>query len=73
MRLPMISARKLIQALQRAGFVEDGQKGSHYYMWHPIKKLTTCVPIHGGDLKRGLVRKILEQADLTDEEFLKLI
>ncbi len=43
-RLPMLSARKVIQALERAGFVANGQKGSHFYFWHPTKRLTTCVP-----------------------------
>jgi predicted RNA binding protein YcfA (HicA-like mRNA interferase family) len=65
----MLSARKVIQALERAGFVEDGQKGSHCYLWHPVKKITTCVPMHGGDLKRSLVRAILQEAGLTEAEF----
>lgn len=72
-RLPMLSARKVIKALTRAGFVEDGQKGSHCYLWHPGKRTTTCVPIHGGDLKRGLVRSILSQAGLTEDEFEALL
>ena len=29
-RLPGVNARKAIQALKRAGFVEDGQRGSLY-------------------------------------------
>ncbi len=69
----MLSARKIIQALERAGFVDNGQKGSHLYFWHPAKKLTTCVPMHGGDLKRGLMKEILQQAGLTEEEFRKLL
>jgi predicted RNA binding protein YcfA (HicA-like mRNA interferase family) len=72
-RLPMISARKLIQALERGGFVGDGQKGSHFYLWHSVKKITTCVPMHGGDLKRSLVRAILQQADLNEDELRKLL
>jgi len=72
-RLPTLSARKLIQALERAGFVANGQKGSHFYLWHPQKKLTTCVPMHSGDLKRSLVRHILNQAGLAEEEFRRLL
>jgi predicted RNA binding protein YcfA (HicA-like mRNA interferase family) len=68
-RLPVLSPRKMIQALERAGFVANGQKGSHFYLWHPVRKLTTAVPIHPGDLKRNLVRAILQQVDLTEEEF----
>jgi len=72
-RLPILSARKLIQALERAGFVANGQKGSHFYLWHPEKKLTTCVPMHSQDLKRSLVKKILQQADLTEHELRELL
>jgi len=68
-RLPMLSAKKVIQALERAGFTADGQKGSHFYLWHPIKRLTTCVPMRSGDLKRSLVRAILNQAGLNEDQF----
>lgn len=73
MRLPMLSARKVVQALERAGFVVDSQKGSHLYLWHPTRKLTTCVPMHSGDLKRSLVRAIIEEANLTEAEFRALL
>lgn len=72
-RLPTLNARKVIRALKQAGFVENGQRGSHRYLWHPQKRLETCVPVHGADLKRSLVRAILAQAGLTEEEFLKLL
>lgn len=72
-RLPVLSARKMIQALERAGFVANGQKGSHFYLWHPLSKLTTSVPMHPGDLKRSLVHAILQQVGLTEDEFRKFL
>jgi len=72
-RLPMVSARKMIQALERAGFLAHGQKGSHFYLWHPFSKILTCVPVHPGDLKRSLVRAILKQVGLTEAEFRRLL
>jgi predicted RNA binding protein YcfA (HicA-like mRNA interferase family) len=72
-RLPMLSARKMIQALERAGFEADGQKGSHFYLWHPFRKIATAVPVHPGDLRRSLVRAILRQAAMTEEEFRKFL
>jgi predicted RNA binding protein YcfA (HicA-like mRNA interferase family) len=72
-RLPMVSARKMIKALERAGFVADGQKGSHFYLWHPLTKILTSVPVHPGDLKRSLVRAILNQTGITEDEFRKLL
>ena len=72
-RLPNVNARKAIQALKRAGFVEDGQRGSHLYFWHEEKRLLTSVPIHPGDIKRSLLKQIVRQAGLTEEEFRKLL
>lgn len=72
-RLPTLSARKLVQALARAGFVLDRQQGSHLILKHPAKRLTTCVPEHGRDVKRALVKLILKQAGLTEEDFQKLL
>lgn len=72
-RLPTVNARKVIAALKRAGFEETKQRGSHLYFWHPGRKLETGVPIHSGDLKRSLVRAIVQQAGLTEEEFRKLL
>ncbi len=34
-RLPALSARQVIAALQRAGFVVDRVAGSHYILAHP--------------------------------------
>ena len=72
-RLPGINARKAIQALKRAGFVEDGQRGSHLYFWHEEKRLITSVPVHPGDIKRSLLKQIIKQAGLSEEEFRKLL
>lgn len=72
-RLPTLSARKIIQALERAGFVADGQKGGHYFLWHPVKHLTTAVPKHSKDVKRNLMKLILKQAGLTEGEFRQLL
>lgn len=73
MRLPTLSARKIIQALERAGFVANGYKGGHFFLRHPVKHLTTAVPKHSKDVKRNLMKLILKQADLTEEEFRKFL
>ncbi len=72
-RLPTLNARKLIQALEKAGFVFDRQTGSHSILRHPITRKTTCVPKHGKDVKRSLMKEILQQAGLTEEEFGNLL
>ena len=73
-RLPIIKARELIRALEKAGFQLVHQKGSHATYKHPVTQKRATVPIHPGkDLKRGLVRGILNDLGWTPEEFLKLL
>jgi len=72
-RLPVLGADDLIRALTKAGFCIVRQRGSHVRMEHADGRLVT-VPIHSGqDIGRGLLRKILRDADLTREEFLELL
>lgn len=73
-RLPALTAREAIRALERAGFVVSRQAGSHCRLIHttdPTRKIT--VPVHSGDLKRGTLRAIIAQAGLTVEEFIALL
>jgi predicted RNA binding protein YcfA (HicA-like mRNA interferase family) len=72
-RLPTLGATRIVKALKRAGFVQTGQKGSHLLLEHPISKHQTTVPIHGGEFKRSLMKAIIKQAGLSEEEFRELI
>ena len=72
-RLPTLNARQILRALQRRGFLQVHQRGSHRYLSHPITGRITCVPIHPGDLGRRLVREIIKQAGLTESEFRSLL
>lgn len=69
----MVDAVKLVRALKRAGFVEGDQRGSHLTLWHPTNGSQTTVPVHGGDVKRGLMKLILKQAGLSENDFRKLL
>ncbi len=73
-RLPALTARDVIRALERAGFEQSRMSGSHCRLIHesdPARKVT--VPVHTGDLKRGTLRAIIAQASLTLPEFLALL
>jgi mRNA interferase HicA len=72
-RLPSVTAKELARALEKAGFVLQRQKGSHATFRHPETKRTTVVPLHSGDVKRPLLKMILLQAGLTEEDFSKLM
>ena len=72
-RLPQVNYRKVISALKRAGFVEHNQIGSHLIFVNEEENLQTSVPIHSGDIGRGLLKKILKQAQISEEEFRELL
>ncbi|MDQ4062220.1 MAG: type II toxin-antitoxin system HicA family toxin [Pseudomonadota bacterium] len=72
-RLPNVSAKDLIRALEEAGFLRSRQKGSHVSLRHPGTKRTTVVPMHTGDLKRSLLKKIIQDAGLTEDDFRDLL
>ncbi len=74
-RLPALRGGDVVRALERAGFEVVRIKGSHHMMEHPEEPTRrTVVPVHAGtDIKSGLLRKIIDNAGLTVEEFLELI
>ncbi len=69
-KLPMITAKTIIQFLTHLGFELVRQKGSHKFFRHPDGR-TAMVPDHPGeDLGRGILRKILNDIEVTREDFL---
>ena len=72
-RLPALRPEEVIRGLERAGFEVARQRGSHVRLRHPDHRVVT-VPVHSAQtLGRGLVRKILRDAELPTEEFLILL
>ena len=72
-RLRQIKPRELVNALKQAGFEEYNQRGSHLILVDEERDIQTSVPMHSGDIGRGLLKKILKQAKLTEEEFKELL
>ena len=62
------SAREVLHKLQRAGFVEVRQSGSHKVLRHPDGR-QTYVAMHTCDVPAGTLNSILKQAGLSVEEF----
>ncbi len=71
--LPHISGKEIIHALERLGFVQARQRGSHVVM----KKSTAdgsvgcVVPLHG-EVAIGTLNSILKQAKVSSDEFIKV-
>lgn len=73
--LPVVNARQVIAALQRAGFLVDRVRGSHYILAHPgDPSRAVTIPFHGSrDLKPGTLRNIIRQSGLTVDQFRELL
>jgi predicted RNA binding protein YcfA (HicA-like mRNA interferase family) len=72
--LPTVTASRLIRALQRDGFFIHHTTGSHRVLKHHDRPaLRVVVPYHAGDVKRGTLRSILRQANLTVDELIALL
>ena len=70
-RLPVVSGDECIAALQRLGYRVARIKGSHAWLVCP-DRAPIPVPKHR-ELGRGILRKIIRTADISLEEFIKLL
>lgn len=71
-KLPRISSREAIGSLERLGFKQVRQTGSHVVMKKETEdgKIGCVVPVHQ-ELKVGTLSGILKQAQVTVEEFIE--
>ncbi|MCD6377799.1 MAG: type II toxin-antitoxin system HicA family toxin [Planctomycetes bacterium] len=73
-KLPAIDGWEAIRAFERAGFTIVRKKGSHYILRKKGWRYHLSIPVHKGkNLKKGLLRKQIKQAGLTEAEFVKLL
>ena len=70
-KLRRVSGRTAIRALERLGFVQVRQRGSHVTMKKqtPQGNIGCVVPLHR-ELAIGTLRNILRQARITRDEFM---
>jgi predicted RNA binding protein YcfA (HicA-like mRNA interferase family) len=70
-RLPSMTADQVVRLLERRGFERIRQSGSHLILRHSDGRRVT-VPMHKSkdleDLGRGLLARIMKDADLTIED-----
>ena len=72
-KLPTVKAERLIAVLEKVGFEVIRQRGSHVRLKHSDGRVVT-VPVHSGqDIGKGLLRKILRDAELSRKEFIDLL
>jgi len=73
MKLTPIKPRELVRILEKKGFSVKRQTGSHLILFKKTVKRPISVPIHPKDLPSGTQRAILRQAEISLEDFNKLI
>ncbi|MBX3084050.1 MAG: type II toxin-antitoxin system HicA family toxin [Anaerolineae bacterium] len=71
-KLPQVSGRECVRALQRAGFIVARQSGSHIIMKRLEPQARVTIPNHN-PIKPGTLRSIIREAGLTLEEFIELL
>ena len=71
-KLPVISGMKAVKAFQKAGWMVKRQTGSHIIMEKIGYIATLSVPNHK-EIKRGTLRNLIKDAELTIDQFLEFL
>lgn len=66
-KLPVLSGTEIVRALERLGFVQVRQRGSHVVMRR--EGAGTVIPLHR-EVKLGTLNGILRQAQIAPDQFL---
>jgi len=73
-KLPAISGKQVIAALEKEGWYVKRVRGSHHVLRHPNIPDAIPVPVHGNrEIKRGTLASILRAAGISREEFIRLL
>jgi len=72
-KLPVISGEKAVKCFKKLGYEVVRQRGIHARMWHADRsKKPLRIPKHKV-LGKGLLRKLLRDAEISVEEFNELL
>lgn len=72
MKLPRISGRECVKALEKLGFYFKRQQGSHIILRRDNPFAQIVVPDHK-ELDRGTLRAIIRRANLSIDEFIRTL
>jgi len=70
-KLIPVKPKKFIKILLSLGFKKRDAEGSHVFFSHPDGR-TTVISMHNREISKGLLRKILNDINLSIEEYDKL-
>lgn len=67
-----LKPERVVKAFERAGWMNEGQRGSHVKLTKVGNPNILSIPVHKGKpVKKGLLMDQIKKADLTIDEFLK--
>jgi predicted RNA binding protein YcfA (HicA-like mRNA interferase family) len=72
-RLPAVKPAELIRVLEGRGWQLARTRGSHHVFKHPGFPNRIVVPVHGRELKRGILVAILKDAGISRDELRRSI
>ena len=73
-KLPHLSGKEIVRALERLGFEQVRQRGSHVILKKTTPEGTVgcVVPMHS-EVAIGTLRSVLKQAQVSAEEFIDAV
>jgi len=72
-KLPRLTGKAVIAALQTIGFEIVRIRGSHHFLRHADGR-STVVPVHAGEtIGPGLMAKVLRDCELSRDEFVGIL
>lgn len=70
-KLPVVSGREVVKALEKAGYYVRGRESSHIHLRHPSRRPLT-IPDHK-EIARGTLRAVIRESGFTVEEFRRFL
>jgi predicted RNA binding protein YcfA (HicA-like mRNA interferase family) len=77
-KLPRVTATEAIKALEKLGFTKVRQKVSHVIMKKQLSngnktQIGCVIPLHNKTLAVGTLKSILNQANVSVDEFIQVL
>lgn len=70
--LPVLSGKEIVKIFEIFGWEISRQRGSHIIMTKEGEIITLSIPNHK-EVARGTLRSLIRSANLTVEEFIRLV
>jgi predicted RNA binding protein YcfA (HicA-like mRNA interferase family) len=68
--MKILTGKEFVKLLEKKGWLLKKINGSHHIFVHPKKTEIISVPVHKNeDLKRGLQKKLMSIAGITEKDF----